>query len=289
MRFEIEKDRSQLMKRMIVASLILHVVALSVFGAATLYRKRPRIKPIRLVPVYTQPRAEVKTVAPKPKPQRVTRPEPVRREPVRTLEAASKKTVIKQEVKPEPKPERKPEPKKIVSKAPKQRKEELKVKEPKKPKATPKQRATPKRRPREERVFKPKPTPARRVASAQKPRATPRVPRPPAPVTSTKGPLTMESLDLPDYYILSARQKIESYFSVPRSKEKRQVECRVIFTIMKDGRIENIRVVKSTGDAMLDQAAVRALTLTKQLGPLPDSISRTSIDTIITFDYSADW
>jgi protein TonB len=99
----------------------------------------------------------------------------------------------------------------------------------------------------------------------------------------------MESLELPDYYMISARQKIESYFSVPGNVKNRQVICKATFTILKDGTITNIRLVQSTGDALLDQAAVRALTLTKELGPLPDSISKSSIDTIITFDYSADW
>jgi protein TonB len=99
----------------------------------------------------------------------------------------------------------------------------------------------------------------------------------------------MQGGDLPDYYILMARQKIESYFTVPTNMKGKQVTCQVTFTIQKDGTITNVKVVQSTGDPVLDQAAVRALTLAKDLGPLPDSISKTSIDTIITFDYSANW
>jgi TonB family protein len=260
-----EKEPDGLMRRMVVMSLIAHVLFLSLLLGVMFMQKRPKIIPLRLMRIESAP-PKIETLATKPQPPREP---PKREEPIKTIEPKTRKIVQKQVEKKEEKP--KPVPT---------------------PKATPKPKATPaeaKKTPAPVQTPSPRPTVAStpRPPAPAAPRVTPPLPAPPAPPVA--GPLTMQSLDLPDYYMLNARQKIESYFSVPANAKNRQLVSKAAFTIMKDGTITNIRIVQSTGDPLLDQAGVRALTLTKELGPLPDSVSKNSIDAIVTFDYSADW
>jgi protein TonB len=271
MAFFEEKADSGLMARMVLLSVIGHVVFVGFVLGLGFVQKTPRIIPLRLIPISGPP-AKIETLATKPQPlppPAVPKPQEQPRPPeVKTKKVIEKKVEVKKEEKPKPKPEATP-------------------------KATPKPEATAKPRATPAPVATARPaTPAPRQTPAQHPPApsAPQVaPAPVAPLSAGSGPLTMQSLDLPTYYILSARQKIQSYFTIPPNVKNRQVICKVTFTILKDGTITNIRVVQSTGDSMLDQAAVRAITLAKELGPLPDAISKTSIDSIITFDYSADW
>jgi TonB family protein len=55
---------------------------------------------------------------------------------------------------------------------------------------------------------------------------------------------------------------------------------------MRDGRIVNIRVLRSTNDPILDGLAVRALEATASLPPLPDTFKEDQVELIVLFDYS---
>jgi protein TonB len=58
------------------------------------------------------------------------------------------------------------------------------------------------------------------------------------------------------------------------------------FTIFKDGHLENIGVEKSSGIAMLDRAAQRAIFLSDPLPPLPDTYPRDRVGVHLQFVYS---
>ena len=89
-----------------------------------------------------------------------------------------------------------------------------------------------------------------------------------------------------EYYRYMTQVKIEQNFTVPRYLRAAGITCLMKFTVLRDGRITNIRMVQGTNDAILDGFAQRALETTEQLGPLPDTIKEDSIELTVLFDYS---
>ena len=60
----------------------------------------------------------------------------------------------------------------------------------------------------------------------------------------------------------------------------------MLFTIAKDGRLLNVKVVKSSGTPLADKAALAAVELTAPFRPLPSEFKGPSIDIQFTFDYN---
>jgi TonB family protein len=58
------------------------------------------------------------------------------------------------------------------------------------------------------------------------------------------------------------------------------------FTILKDGRLHDIQVEQSSGVAMLDRAASRAVYLADPMPPLPQSYPRDRVGVHLRFEYS---
>jgi len=89
-----------------------------------------------------------------------------------------------------------------------------------------------------------------------------------------------------DYYRYMAQLKIERNFTVPRHLRSAEgVTCLIRFTVMRDGRIANIRILQGTNDPILDGLAQRALETTAQLGPLPDTIEANQVELSVIFEY----
>ncbi|MBN1900562.1 TonB family protein [Candidatus Sumerlaeota bacterium] len=162
------------------------------------------------------------------------------------------------------------------------------------PKTTP--RSTPKPKPRNASQAKPKPTPrpqrtvwppTPRPDSSTKTHPTP-APQPPAPTPSPNTPVKISHSNLPSYYLLMATQKIESNFNLARSQSYEGVFCVVEFKVNKEGNIFDIRILQSTGKENLDQYAQDAVSNSKSLGPLPDSIKDSFISITARFEYSPD-
>ncbi len=191
----------------------------------------------------------------------VTKPKPL------ATKVQKPRPVVKPKPKATPKP--KPTPKKIVQQA-----KNTPTPAPRKPKATPK--PTPRRTPR------PRSTPAPTPRPAVQPVATP-VRTLPAPQPR---PVTFEKVDLPDFYFQSALAKIEGNFHIPRHLKNLPATTRVEFTVLRDGTITNIRITKPSGNAQLDEFAVRSLQVTSSLGPLPDTVKRNYVNLSVTFDFS---
>lgn len=87
-------------------------------------------------------------------------------------------------------------------------------------------------------------------------------------VSVTSGPVE----DIPnfqyDYYLGVIRNKIENRWSQPvahASIKKTLIE----FTVHRNGEIRNIRVAESSGDHYFDQTALRAVSVSNPLPPLP--------------------
>ena len=247
--FGILQSEDRLLWRLALISVVGHVLVFLVFVGMNIARPSyRRIVPFRMVRLYSV--TKPKTLATKvQKPRPVVKPKP---------KATPKRT---------PKP--KPTPKKIVQKPKK-----TPTPAPRKPKATPK--PTPRRTPR------PRRTPASTPRPVVQPVVTP-VRTLPAPQPR---PVTFEKVDLPDFYFQSALAKIESNFHIPRHLKNLPATTKVEFTVLRDGTITNIRIIKSSGNVQLDNFAVRSLEVTRTLGPLPDTVKRNYVKLSVTFDFS---
>lgn len=251
MMFGILQSEDRLLWRLALISIVGHVLVFLVFVGMNIARPSyRRIVPFRMVRLYSV--TKPKTLATKVKePPPVVKPKP------------------KATPKPKQTPKPKPTPKKIVEKAKK-----TPTPAPRKPKATPK--PTPRRTPR------PRSTPAPTPRPAVQPVVTP-VRNLPA---VQPRPVTFEKIDLPDFYFQSALAKIEGNFHIPRHLKNLPAVARVEFTVLRDGTITNIRIIKSSGNEQLDDFAMRTLQVTRSLGPLPDTVKRNYVNLSVTFDFS---
>jgi TonB family protein len=154
---------------------------------------------------------------------------------------------------------------------------------------------------KEVKVVEEEPTPT--PAPTPEPKAT-ATPKPPAPVTpppidvsklQTPPPApkvsskvteiqASSSSDFSQTYYLIIQQKVESNFQHPLSRPG--LTCRVKMTILRNGTIANSVVVKSSGNAAVDQYALDAIRRTSgKLPPLWDGLGKNSLDVTITFHY----
>lgn len=60
---------------------------------------------------------------------------------------------------------------------------------------------------------------------------------------------------------------------------------RMKFVVQRDGRLTDIEVQKSSGQALLDLASQRALVMTKQLAPLPREFTEPRLTVYLEFEY----
>jgi protein TonB len=116
----------------------------------------------------------------------------------------------------------------------------------------------------------PTPAPARREASAPAP--------PPQPLgaatgsASGAGPLTLSVSDFPyAYYIRQVSEKIRAQWNgraIPGQQPA------VIFEIQRDGRLNQVSIDKSSGNAYYDQIALRAINDAGPFPPLPEEFKK---------------
>jgi TonB family protein len=59
----------------------------------------------------------------------------------------------------------------------------------------------------------------------------------------------------------------------------------VKFTIERDGTLSDISLFKSSGNSVLDNAAQRAVIVTRQLPPLPGAFSNPTLTVRLNFEY----
>ena len=85
-------------------------------------------------------------------------------------------------------------------------------------------------------------------------------------------------------YMAALTQRIKSNWDPPRGEESKRVV--LLFTIAKDGRLLNIKVIKSSGNTLADKAALHAVELSAPFRPLPAGFNGSSVDIQFTFDYN---
>jgi len=102
--------------------------------------------------------------------------------------------------------------------------------------------------------------------------------------SGTGGPYLI-SPDLPSYYTDQARERIRSFFTYPPRYESLDVTCQVAFDVDRDGRISSIVVIQGTGSPVLDRYAVKALTDTVEIAPLPETVTKPKLTLVVTFSF----
>ncbi len=139
------------------------------------------------------------------------------------------------------------------------------------------------------------PSPGRVKASPSNPAA----PRKPPGVQA--GPLDLGeggparertiSLESPSFpyapYLASVRRKIERLWGYPAEARARGVtgELLVGFTILNDGRLSRLDLVKTSGSSILDEAALRAIQQAAPYAPFPKQIDLDRLHITASFLY----
>jgi periplasmic protein TonB len=146
---------------------------------------------------------------------------------------------------------------------------------PPKPKAAAKPKISPPIRHKAEAPppLKPKPQPPPEPAPKQEaPRAeTP--PAEPAPAPPQPSLMVRPKIDAPEFdcssYCGVLQDKLSSEWKPPPVSAQGPVQAVVVFTINRDGKVDNVSLERSSGNFYFDQAALRAVELAKPLPPLP--------------------
>ena len=101
-----------------------------------------------------------------------------------------------------------------------------------------------------------------------------------------KGAPGVDAIKEPNFgpYMSELSRRIKANWDPPRGDESKRVV--LLFTIAKDGRLLNVKVVKSSGTPAADKAALAAVELTAPFRPLPSEFRGSNIDIQFTFDYN---
>jgi TonB family protein len=83
-----------------------------------------------------------------------------------------------------------------------------------------------------------------------------------------------------NWYLANIQQKISRYWNPPN--ENRNLSVEVIFTIRRDGSINEPRLGKPSGNETLDNLALRAVNLAAPFGKMPAGLSGNKIDLTVT-------
>ncbi len=75
------------------------------------------------------------------------------------------------------------------------------------------------------------------------------------------------------YYLNILLNKINQNWQNPFKGQDIVIKSIVYFEVDKDGRINNVRIEESSGNAVYNESTIRAVTLTKKLPPLPKEFS----------------
>jgi TonB family protein len=86
----------------------------------------------------------------------------------------------------------------------------------------------------------------------------------------------------PDYILLMV-EKIRSNWN---QRVDAVGETVVMFTIQRDGRITNFMTERSSGFLVLDNNALRAVAVTRELPPLPEAFTNPTLPVHLTFQYT---
>ena len=86
---------------------------------------------------------------------------------------------------------------------------------------------------------------------------------------------------MPDYIVLMI-SKIRQAWNQNQGAAGLSI---VKFTIQRDGTLSDVSLFKGSGNSVLDNAAQRAVIVTRQLPPLPGAFSNPTLTVRLNFEY----
>jgi protein TonB len=88
-------------------------------------------------------------------------------------------------------------------------------------------------------------------------------------------------------YMDRLRDRVERVWRYPLEAAKRGIygDLIIVFTVRRDGTLSDVRVKRTSGHSMLDQAAIEALREAEPFWPLPDDWGRESLTITGKFIY----
>lgn len=116
--------------------------------------------------------------------------------------------------------------------------------------------------------------------------------KPASPKTNTAGlPKGMKivasegSLPSDSYYLALILSKISQNWNNPYQGKKETVRAQIFFRIDKNGKLQEVKVENSSGDAIFDQSALRAVYDAKVFPPLPEEMKLSNLGVHFEFEY----
>jgi len=104
---------------------------------------------------------------------------------------------------------------------------------------------------------------------------------PSAPSPTPPALMVQPKIDVPEFdcasYCGVLEDKLEGQWSPPSISAQGPVQAVVVFTINRDGSVDNVSLEKSSGNFYFDQAAMRAVLLAAPLPPLPHTLTSSTI------------
>jgi colicin import membrane protein len=130
------------------------------------------------------------------------------------------------------------------------------------------------------------PTPPAPVVAAARPNLEPmRLGRPDAAVSAT-GTISLDVSDFPfTYYLRQVQAKISERWAPPRASAAGGERAVILFEIGRDGQIREPAVERSSGNAIYDQSAVRAVMEASPFPPLPPEFKAPSLKVHFGFEF----
>ena len=104
----------------------------------------------------------------------------------------------------------------------------------------------------------------------------------PHQTVSTRPPASNTNVDFTPY-MADVQRRIKRAWSPPKGDESKRVD--VTFKVHPRGELSNLKLLKSSGIALTDQAALRAVENAAPFPPLPQGTNET-VDIEFTFEYN---
>lgn len=87
------------------------------------------------------------------------------------------------------------------------------------------------------------------------------------------------------YYLALILSKISQNWNNPYQGKRETVRARIYFRIDKNGKLQEVKIENSSGDAIFDQSALRAVYDAKMFPPLPEEMKLSTLGVHFEFEY----
>ncbi|MBI4727315.1 TonB C-terminal domain-containing protein [candidate division TA06 bacterium] len=123
---------------------------------------------------------------------------------------------------------------------------------------------------------KPAPTPAKTASPKTNTAGLPKGMK----IVSSEGGVPSDS-----YYLALILSKISRNWNNPYQGKKETVRAQIYFRIDKNGKLQEVKIENSSGDAIFDQSALRAVYDAKIFPPLPEEMKLSNLGVHFEFEY----